>query len=139
MEGINIRRLILVEDDPAYAGLIKRFHEEAPKLYQGEAELITLQSLSMLRHVLATNNVSLVIMDLSLPDSHQSQTIEMVGQERKTLPPVYAITGDERIEVRRECIAMGFVGFALKQHVVQSPNFFFASIYNEFLKRLGHG
>lgn len=129
----------MVEDDPAYAGLIKRFHEETPKLFCGEAELVTLQSLSMMRHVVAVNEVSLIILDLTLPDSKQVDTIEMIGRERSTLPPIYVISGDERIEVRRDCIAMGAVGFASKKHVIESPNFFFASVYNEYLKRLHHG
>lgn len=133
------RRIILVEDCPEYAGLIRRFHEEIDKQLFGDAELIVITTLGMLKHLLATNNVSIIVADLTLPDSTQQQTIEWVGKERSAMPPVYAITGDERMEVRQQCIAMGFCGFALKKHANESPNFFFSSLLNEYLRRLEHG
>lgn len=133
-----MKRIIVAEDDPACADMLKRLHKEAPRLLCGEAELVVLQSRSMLERILSVSDVSLVVLDLTLPDSGQVETMEWVGKNREHLPPVYAITGDERMEVRHQCIAMGFVGFALKQHVFQSPNFFFASVYNEYLKRLEH-
>lgn len=134
-----MKRLILIEDDPNFADIVSQLYREVPKLMGGEAELISLQTLSMMRHVLATNSVQLIILDLTLPDSMQEDTIEMIGRERKTLPPVFVITGDERIETRHKCIGMGAAGFALKKHIVDSPNFFFASVYNEYLKHLQHG
>lgn len=134
-----MKRICFVEDDPNYADIVARFYKEVPKLFGGGAELIALQTISMLRHVLATNSVQLIILDLTLPDSMQEDTIEMIGRERKTLPPVFVLTGDHRIEVRQQCIAMGAVGVAIKEHVIESPNFFFATVYNEYLKALGHG
>lgn len=133
-----MRRIVFVEDQPEYAEIIKRLHKDAPSLFCGEAELITVQTLSMLRHVLAANEVSLVILDLTLPDSHQKETVEFIGRERNNLPPIFVLTGDERIEVRQQCISMGAVGFAAKKHVVESPNFFFATLYNEYWRHLQH-
>lgn len=133
------RRIVVCEDDPFYGPMLKSFHEEVDKKLFGDAELIVIQTRSMLAHLLASNGVSIVVMDLTLTDSKQVETIEWVGKERANLPPVYAITGDERMEVREQCIAMGFCGFALKIHVNESPNFFFSSLLNEYLRRLEHG
>lgn len=119
--------------------MIKRFHEAVDAHLFGDAELIVIQTLSMLKHLLATNGVSIIVADLTLSDSKLTETIEWVGKERANIPPVYAITGDERMEVRQQCIAMGFCGFALKKHVNESPNFFFSSLLNEYLRRLEHG
>jgi len=134
-----MKRIVMVEDDPTYADLVRQFHKEVPKLLGGEAELITIQTISMLRHLLAVNGVQLIILDLTLPDSMQKDTIELIGTERKKWPPIYVISGDERIEIREKCLAMGAVGFALKQHVISSPGFFFACVYNEYIKSLEHG
>lgn len=133
------RRIVVCEDDILYGPLIKRMHEEVDKKLFGDAELIVIQTLSMLKHLLASNGVSLVVLDLTLTDSNQVETVEWVGREHSTLPPVYAITGDERMEIRKDCLAMGFCGFALKRHVNESPNFFFSSLLNEYLRRLDHG
>lgn len=133
------RRIVVVEDDPLYGPMLKRFHEEIDKGIFDDAELIVIQTLSMLKHLLATNHISIIAMDLTLADSRQSETIEWVGKERSSLPPIYAISGDERMEVRKDCIAMGFCGFAIKKHVNESPNFFFATLLNEYFRRLEHG
>lgn len=133
------RRIVVVEDDPLYGPMLKRFHEEIDKGVFDDAELIVIQTLSMLQHLLDTNNISIIAMDLTLADSTLNDTIEWVGKEHAKLPPIYAISGDERMQVRRDCIAMGFCGFAIKKHVNESPNFFFATLLNEYLRRLGHG
>lgn len=129
----------MVEDDPNFSEIIRTFHKEVPKMIGGGSELIVIQTISMLRHILAVGDIQFVILDLTLTDSMQVDTIELIGREHKTMPPIYVITGDERIEVRDKCIAMGAVGFALKQHIVHAPNFFFASVYNEYIKALEHG
>jgi DNA-binding NarL/FixJ family response regulator len=132
-------RIVVCEDDPLYGPMIKRFHEEVDAMLFGDAELIVIQTLSMLQHLLATNGVSIIVMDLTLSDSRKEDTIEWVGSERAHLPPVYAITGDETMQTREKCLSMGFCGFALKKHVNESPNFFFSSLLNEHIMRLQHG
>jgi DNA-binding NarL/FixJ family response regulator len=133
------RRIVICEDDPLYGPMLKRFHEEVDAKLFGDAELIVIQTLSMLKHLLATNGISIIVADLTLQDSTLTQTIEWVGRDKAVLPPVYAITGDERLEVRKDCLAAGFCGFALKKHVNESPNFFFSSLLNEYMRRLDHG
>lgn len=126
----------VVEDDVNFSGLVKTFFEEVPKVFKGEADLIVLQTRSMLERVLATNGISLIVLDLTLEDSPQAATIEWVVEHSLTLPPVIGMSGDERIEIRDKCILSGFSGFATKKHIVESPNFFFAECYNAHLKGL---
>lgn len=133
------RRIVVVEDDPLYGPMLKRFHEEIDKGVFDNAELIVIQTLSMLKHLIATDGISIIVMDLTLADSTQEKTIEWAGAEHTHIAPIYAITGDERMEVRRLCLARGFCGFAIKKHVNESPNFFFSTLLNEFLKRCGNG
>lgn len=132
-------RIVVCEDDPLYGPMLKRFHEAVDKQLFGDAELVVIQTLSMLQHLLATNGVSIIVMDLTLSDSMPEETIEWVGLERKRIPPVYAITGDERMQIREKCLSMGFCGFSLKKHVNESPNFFFSTLLNEYLRRIQHG
>lgn len=129
-------RLVMVEDDPLFGEVIKRFYEEIPKLFQSDGELIVLQTLGMLKHVLATGVVELVILDLTLPDSTQAETVEMIFQDAHKMPPIMAITGDERIELRDKCLMAGVAAFALKKHCIESPNYFFANCYDARVKGL---
>lgn len=109
-------------------------------VFCGDMQLVTLQTMEMARHVLTTGNVALVLMDLSLPDSPQKTTIELIVKEHGQWPPIYVLTGDERIEIRNECLFGGAAGFALKKHAVESPNQFFAGLYNCYIRFLrDHG
>lgn len=128
----------MVEDDPAFADLVKRLHDEVPKMFTSTTELIVLQTLDMLKHVLATNGVELIILDLTLPDSGQEKTIEMLFHEAEKWPPVVVLCGDERLEVRDKCLMAGAASFVLKKHAIESRNFFFGCCYNARVKGLHH-
>lgn len=122
-------KLLFLEDEPNFSYIVTRLRDEVPSMFCGELELIVLRELGMGKHVLATNHVALIIADLGLPDSSQAETINWIAETHSKWP-IYAITGDERLEVRDKCILAGAVGFALKKHILQSPNFFFADLYN---------
>jgi len=130
--------ICFVEDDILFAEVIKRFYAELPLLVGVELELIVLQTMGMLKHVLDTGNVALIIMDLTLSDSPQSQTVEMIFQKAHEMPPIMVLSGDERIEIRDKCLMAGVAGFVLKKHAVASPHYFFADCYNARVKGL-HG
>lgn len=128
------RRIVIVEDDPTYGGLIRDFHKEIDANLFGSAELIVIQTISMLKHLLATNGISVIVMDLTLTDSNQEETISMVQRDGSQMPPVFAITGDEKLSTRQRCLDVGFAGFALKKHVNDSPHFFFAELLNVHMR-----
>lgn len=132
------RQILLVEDEKEFSGLIREMRKTVDALFLGDAELVVLQTLEMMKHVLTTGQVILVIMDLTLPDSPQEQTINFIAKEAHVMPiPVMVLTGDERLEIRRQCMFSGAAGFALKKHVIESPNSFFAYAYNTYLIGLG--
>lgn len=132
------QRILLVEDEVDFSGIVREMRKKVDALFLGDAELVVLQSLDMMKHVLTTSNVILVVMDLTLPDSPQDQTIELIKRESHTMPPIIVLTGDERLAIRRECMFSGAAAFVLKRHVIESPNFFFATLYNTYLIGLGH-
>lgn len=134
------KSIVLVEDDKNFSGLVRDLRKNVDLLFLGDAELVVLQSLEMLKHVVSSTHVVLAVLDLALPDSPQAETINFIRREAHTFPaPIFILTGDERIEVRRECLFSGAVGFALKKHIIESPNFFFADLYNAYLVGLDHG
>lgn len=125
-------RLLFVEDEPLFSDLVVSLRKEVSTLFCGDNELIILRELGMAKHVLATNHILLVILDLGLPDSRQTDTINWIAEVHQQWP-IYAITGDERMEVRDKCLLAGAAGFAIKKHVLESPNFFFAALYNSYV------
>lgn len=128
------RQILLVEDEKDFSGIVRELRKNVDALFLGDAELVVLQSFEMMKHVISSGNVILCVVDLTLPDSPQEQTIDFIRKEAHVFPaPIFVLTGDERIEVRRECLFAGATGFALKKHVIESPNFFFASLYNAYL------
>lgn len=132
------KRICLVEDEKDFADIVKRLRADVNTLFMGDCELLHLQSLAMLKHVLTMDLVVLVVLDLTLPDSSQEASMAMIAREHREFPPIYVLTGDERMEVRDRCLLHGAAGFALKKHVIESPNFFFAELYNCYLKGLVH-
>lgn len=123
------KRLIFLEDQPEFSDIVVSLRKEVSTLFCGDNELIVLRELGMAKHVLDTNHILLVIADLTLPDSRQPDTINWIAEVHRKWP-IFAITGDERMEVRDKCLLAGAAGFAIKKHVIESPNFFFAELYN---------
>ncbi len=133
------KRLLFVEDQPEFSDLIIKLREEVDSIFCGELELVVLRELGMAKHVLDTNNVGLVILDLSLPDSRQSETVEWIAEVHHKFP-IFVLTGDERFDLRKQCLFAGAAGFAIKRHAIQSPHFFFAELFNARLQFLiAHG
>lgn len=134
-----MRRILCVEDDPKFGEVMGRFHSEAPRIFRGEAELMVVETLVTAKHVISAGDISMVLLDLTLPDSNPEATIEWMAVDRDRLPPIFVISGDETLETRQRCLAMGAVGYAEKRHIVHAPNFFFAQVYDEFYKGLLRG
>lgn len=129
-----MRHLLFIEDEKNFSDLIKKVRQDVEAAFCGTAQLVVVKELAMARSILATQDVALVIFDLTLPDSRQEDSIDFIRHNHEHWPPIYVLTGDERIEVRRECLFAGAAGFAIKRHVLESPNFFFASLLNMYLK-----
>jgi DNA-binding NarL/FixJ family response regulator len=128
-----LRTLLLVEDEKDAADVFTRFYHAAWESSQGQLDFLTTHSLAGMRETLASKQIDILLLDLTLGDSTSSNTIALIENEHGSLPPIIVVTGDENIETRRKCIKAGARGFALKKHIFNSPNFFFAEIYNIFL------
>lgn len=91
-------RVLLVEDDPAYAELVRRLLADA--LY-GRLELVHVQRLADARERLREGPADCVLLDLGLPDA---QGLEAVLQVRDAAPdvPIVVLSGqdDEAIALR---------------------------------------
>lgn len=137
-----MRRILCVEDDPGFAGVMAEFHAKADRIFVGEAELMVVGLLHTAKHVISSDlsgGISMVLLDLALPDSKPEATIDWVAENRSTLPPIFVITGDGSLATRQRCLAMGAVGFWEKHHIVAASNAFFAAVYNEWYKSLLYG
>ena len=91
-------RILLVEDNPGDARLIRELLREAGSL---RFELLQEERLSRAREVLAGTAVDVVLLDLSLPDAHGLDT---VSQTLLAAPeaPIVVLTGldDETVAVQ---------------------------------------
>lgn len=132
--GSQIKTLLFLEDESSFSDMIKTVRKNVDGCFCGTAQLVVVTTLEMGKRILATHDVALVILDLTLVDSRQEDSIDFIRHNHEHWPPIYVLTGDERIEVRRECLFAGAAGFAIKRHVLESPNFFFASLLNMYLK-----
>jgi two-component system cell cycle sensor histidine kinase/response regulator CckA len=83
-------RVLLVEDDAAYAGLIEA------ELRDSSIELSTVGTLAASRAALAARSFDAVLLDLDLPDSSGVQTVARMHETDATMPVVVLTSnGDE--------------------------------------------
>src|SRR5690242_4746269 len=93
-------RALLIEDNPGDARLIREMLREAGA-GQASVELRHADRLSAGLDALAQTSVDLVLLDLSLPDSHGMDTFEAVHHVAPTIP-IVVLSGldDEDLAVR---------------------------------------
>jgi two-component system, cell cycle sensor histidine kinase and response regulator CckA len=91
MADASVVKVLLVEDNPADADLIRFALEEAELLAPPGAprfELVQVDRLSLGEERLRTDDVGVVLLDLSLPDSQGLQTFVRVGERSPETPVV---------------------------------------------------
>ncbi len=104
-EGLHI---LLVEDDGAHAGLIRRaFQTRAPRV-----RLTTTYTLADARRQLAEATVDLVIVDLLMPDGHGTELLPPEG-ERPRLPTI-VMTSFGSEQAAAEAIKAGALDYVVK-------------------------
>jgi phosphoserine phosphatase RsbU/P len=96
-------RVLLVEDNPADADLIREALEEAEARASGVPgfELIHVDRLASGEARLAAGDIELVLLDLSLPDSHGFETFRRLGSRFPSVP-IVVLSGlaDEELAMR---------------------------------------
>lgn len=131
-----LRTILLIEDEKGAAILFKRFAQTSWEDSRGKVELIHTHTLAEGKDILQTKEIDVILLDLTLTDSTQENSIKLIEDHHEIFPAIVVVTGDETMITRKRCIFAGARGFALKKHIFQSPNFFFAEIYNIFLEAL---
>jgi DNA-binding NarL/FixJ family response regulator len=127
---MSLKRILLVEDEQGAVIIFKRISKTAWESSHGELEFIIVHTLADARKVIRESHVDVFLFDLTLDDSTPDNSISVIENEHNILPPIVVCTGNEALDIRRRCLDAGAQGFALKKHIFQSPNFFFAEVYN---------
>jgi len=101
--------ILLVEDNPGDARLV----EEYLGLGSIEAEIVHETHLSGALARLETESFSLILLDLSLPDSFALHTLERVLREAPRIP-VIVMTGTDDADVAKKALKLGAQDYLIK-------------------------
>src|SRR5690242_5067829 len=101
-------QLLLVEDDPAHAELIRR----AFRSYDEQVQLTVVQSLREARAILSTTVPDLAIIDLLLPDGRGLELLP--GAESAAAYPAVMMTSHGNEQAAVEAIKTGAVDYVVK-------------------------
>jgi signal transduction histidine kinase len=119
MADASVVKVLLVEDNPADADLIRFALEEAELLAPPGAprfELVQVDRLSLGEERLRTDDVGVVLLDLSLPDSQGLQTFVRVG-ERSPETPVVVLSGLDDQDLAIRAVREGAQDYLVKGQV----------------------
>lgn len=109
----SILKILIVEDNPGDARLIK----ETLKDVNGTSfDLDHVDRLSHGLERLVKGGIDLILLDLSLPDSHGLETYERFRAAAEGLP-IVVLTGLDNEEISMEAIALGAQDYLVKTHM----------------------
>jgi CheY-like chemotaxis protein len=124
-------RILIIEDDPALAGLISRFLSQLTT-----NEPIVANSMEQAMNILnEASPVDLVTLDLSLPDSTSEQTIKNRIKDIKAKQPnclLVVITGSMKEGAELEAMKQGADGFMQKTESCRSDRTFLDTLGDIF-------
>ncbi|HLI31310.1 MAG TPA: EAL domain-containing protein [Solirubrobacteraceae bacterium] len=103
--------LLVVEDSAAYATLVDAMLRQA---LGGALSVHAAASLAEARSALRSHNIDCVLLDLSLPDAHGLQALEVV-QALSPSVPVIVLTGNEDEELAISALQQGAQDFIAKR------------------------
>ena len=103
-------RVLLIEDDDAYAGVV------GAELQSSPIELRRVASLHGARRALADHHFDAILLDLALPDSDGIATVEAVQRLAPSIPTI-VLTGAEDEEMSVTSVQLGAQDYLLKQDV----------------------
>lgn len=106
-------RMLLIEDSAVEARLIRELLTEAP---QSHVELDHAATLAEGIEALEAGNIDLVLLDLSLPDSHGLETLRGV-REAVSHIPVIVLTGSDEEELALRAVEKGAQDYLVKGQV----------------------
>src|SRR5690606_21201339 len=106
-------RILLVEDNPGDARLLREHLREAGSLH---FELTHVERLSEAREKVRTDEIDVVLLDLSLPDAHGLETVRSM-LESAPEAPIIVLTGLDDDATAVQAVQAGAQDFLVKGHV----------------------
>ena len=96
------KRILIIDDDKNVRAILKR------KLTSPDRELFIASTVAEGRAQLQQNKISMVILDLGLPDTDgRDLLIELRENAATAHIPVVVVSGKTSTQARTECIALG--------------------------------
>jgi len=111
--SVEIIRILLIEDDPADADLVREMFARHPDR-RFQLDWVTRVSLGLER--LASGTVDLVLLDMNLPDSRGLETFQTVHQQA-SLVPIIVLSGDLDETLAASTIQQGAQDYLVKGQV----------------------
>ncbi len=101
--------VLLIEDNPGDARLVEAYLADSPK----EIQITQVERLDQLRSLPAGDQFSVILLDLSLPDSHGIDTVTSVIEFYPEVP-IVIFTGQDDNQLALEAIQSGAQDFLVK-------------------------
>ncbi|MBM3264147.1 MAG: response regulator, partial [candidate division Zixibacteria bacterium] len=108
-QGVPVLRVLLVEDDPGQSRLITEIFE----MYGSTMTLAVAGSVQAGIERLATTDVDVVLLDLSLPDSEGAETVRRMSASMRQIP-VIILTGLDDTQIAIQAIRDGAQEYLIK-------------------------
>ncbi len=108
--GQTVTKVLLVEDDPLYANLVK---EMLTWDQPGQIELSWCDHLGLALETLGGKPFDVILLDMSLPDSQGLVTLERILDKAETVP-VVIVTGAEDEDLANRAILEGAEDYMVK-------------------------
>ena len=105
-----VTRILLVEDNPGDARLIRETLREAGSLH---FDLAHLARLATAREAVAAERLTVILLDLSLPDAHGLDTVRQM-QELAPDVPIIVLTGHNDESLAVEAVKAGAQDYLVK-------------------------
>lgn len=109
-------RVVLIDDSDSDRHLFSFFLKEK---YAGKAEVVSFRTLSEVKRKIEDLQADIAFLNLELPDSSQSKTIDFIS-ELSHKAPVVVLTGSDSISLLEESIESGGSDFLLKNEISAS-------------------
>ena len=93
--------ILLVEDNPGDAFIIQQFVRQAAQKTNAQVQIVQVEQLEEARQQLVAAQFDVILLDLSLPDSHGIDTVTAVRDRAPHLPiVVLTVTSDEELALQ---------------------------------------
>jgi two-component system cell cycle response regulator len=108
-------KVLLIEDNPVEGHLIKAslMHAAGQNLHLGVFEIVSARTLTAALDSIARESADVVLLDLSLPDSHGLETFRKFRENSPTVP-IVVLTGRDDDSLALEAMACGAQDYLVK-------------------------